>query len=62
MNEAQISARNCIERANGILKRRFPALKYGLRLKLDKTLPVIVAAVVINNIALLAGDEIPPED
>jgi len=61
-NDAQISARNCIERANGILKRRFPALKYGLRVKLANTLPVIVAAVVANNIALITGDEEPPED
>lgn len=61
-NEAHISARNCIERANGILKRRFPALKYGLRLKLKHTLPVIVAAVVVNNIALIAGDQEPPAD
>ena len=61
-NAAQISARNCIERANGILKRRFPALKYGLRVKLANTLPVIVAAVVANNIALITGDEEPPED
>ena len=61
-NAAQISARNCIERANGILKRRFPALKYGLRVKLANTLPVIVAAVVANNIALFTGDEEPPED
>lgn len=61
-NEAHISARNCIERANGILKRRFPALKYGLRLKLKNTLPVIVAAVVVNNIALIAGDQEPPAD
>lgn len=61
-NAAQISARNCIERAIGILKRRFPALKYGLRVKLANTLPVIVAAVVVNNIALITGDEEPPED
>jgi len=33
-NSAQILARNCIERTIGKLKHRFPALKYGLRLKL----------------------------
>jgi len=59
---AQILARNVIERANGILKRRFPALKYGLRLRLDHTLPAIVAAVVLNNIALIMGDNVPSED
>ena len=61
-NCAQISARNVIERANGILKRRFPALKYGLHLRLDHTLPAIVAAVILNNIALVMGDDVPPED
>jgi len=61
-NEAHMTARNCIERANGILKRHFPALKYGLRLKLKNTLPVIVAAVVVNIIALTAGDQEPPAD
>lgn len=61
-NTAQISARNSIERANGILKRRFPALKYGIRLKLNNILPVIVATVVANNIALIAGDQDPPDD
>jgi len=30
-NAAQIKARNSIERTFGVLKRRFPALKYGLR-------------------------------
>jgi hypothetical protein len=44
------------------LKRRFPALKYGMRLKLQNILPVIVAAVVVNNIALMAGDEVPDDD
>jgi len=63
-NEAQILARNCIERANGIIKRRFPALKYCLRLSLKHTLPVIVAIVVLHNIALLLvlGDEEPEDD
>jgi len=61
-NTAHTAARNSIERANGILKRRFPALKYGMRLSVEHTLPVIVAAVVVNNIALMMGDDEPPED
>lgn len=61
-NAAHVAARNCIERANGILKRRFPALKYGMRVTVDHTLPVIVAAVVLNNIALMMGNDEPPAD
>jgi len=61
-NAAHISARNCIERTNGVLKRRFPALKYGMRLTIEHTLPVIVATVVLHNIALVMGDGEPPED
>ena len=51
-----------IERTNGILKRRFPALKYGLRLKLENILPVIVATVILHNIAMILGDEEPDDD
>lgn len=61
-NMAQISARNCIERTNGRLKRRFPCLKYGMRLRRDHILPVIVATVVLHNIAAALGDEEPPDD
>jgi nuclease HARBI1 len=61
-NAAQISARNCIERTNGRLKRRFPAVKYGMRLRIDHILPVIVATVVLHNIAVVLGDEDPPDD
>ena len=61
-NNAQISARNCIERTNGILKRRFPALKYGLRIRTENVLPVIVATTVLHNIAASLGDAEPPHD
>ena len=61
-NSAHIAARNCIERTNGLLKRRFPALKYGMRLKLSNVLPVIVATAVLHNIAMLMKEEDPPED
>lgn len=61
-NAAHVCARNSIERANGTLKRRFPALKYGMRVAVKHTLPVIVATVVLNNIALIMGDDEPPAD
>ena len=61
-NNAQISARNCIERTNGMLKRRFPALKYGLRLHLENILPVIVAITVLHNIAITMGEDEPTAD
>ena len=61
-NAAHVSARNCIERTNGLLKRRFPCLKYGMRLHLENILPVIVATVVLHNIAVLTRDEDPDDD
>ena len=61
-NRAQTSARNCIERTNGVLKRRFPALKYGMRLKTENVLSVIVAVVVLHNIATVMQDDQPPDD
>jgi len=61
-NEAQIKARTSIERANGLLKRRFPILKYGLRVKLERTLPIIVATTVLHNIARIMGEDEPEED
>jgi len=61
-NSAQILARNCIERMLGMSKRRFPALKYGLRLKLSNTLRVIVATVVLHNIAVTLGEDEPGDE
>ncbi|KAJ8912434.1 hypothetical protein NQ315_006100, partial [Exocentrus adspersus] len=60
-NEAQIRTRNCIERTNGVLKRRFPALCYGLRCNLNNALSTIVATAVLHNVARrMHEDEAPP--
>jgi len=45
-----------------MLKRRFPALKYGLHLKLPNTLLVIVAIVLLQNIAVTLGEDEPEDD
>lgn len=58
--EAHISTRNVIERCFGVWKRRFPVLAYGLRLKLDTILQVIVATAVLHNIARNMNEEEPP--
>ena len=59
-NEAHIRTRNTVERLIGVWKRRFPVLAYGLRLKLDTALTVIVAAGVIHNFAKLHNEPAPP--
>jgi hypothetical protein len=42
----------------GVLKRRFPCLRNGLRLKLDTTVKVIVACGVLHNISKEQDDDI----
>lgn len=61
-NEAHIRTRNSIERTNGVIKRRFPVLAYGIRLKLETSFSVIVAAVVLHNIARHMNEPDPPPD
>jgi hypothetical protein len=46
-NESHIRTRNCIERCFGVLKRRFPVLAYGCRLKIETTMTIIVAVTFI---------------
>jgi hypothetical protein len=62
-NEAHIRTRNTIERIFGVWKRRFPVLAYGLQLKMDTALTVIVAAEVLHNFAKLNNEqEAPPAE
>lgn len=59
-NESHIRTRNLIERTFGIWKRRFPALCYGLRCKIETSMVVIIATAVLHNIARTAGEDMPP--
>lgn len=45
-----------VEKFFGIWKRRFQALRYGLRFQQVRSAAVIVAAAVLNNIAKGAGE------
>ena len=60
-NYSQIRSKNPVERTFGVLKRLFPCLKLGLRIKVKNSLPIIVACIVLHNIALRHG-EIEPQD
>ncbi|KYQ53498.1 hypothetical protein ALC60_00024, partial [Trachymyrmex zeteki] len=53
---------NIIERLFGIWKRCFPVLALGLRLRLNSVIAVIIAIVVLHNVARQNGDEEPTED
>jgi len=61
-NFSQIRTRNPIERTFGVWKRRFPCLKLGLRVQLQRSLVVIVACAVLHNIALRLHEEDAPPD
>ncbi|ENN81912.1 hypothetical protein YQE_01706, partial [Dendroctonus ponderosae] len=54
--------RNKIECCFGILKRRFPVLAYGCRLKLQNSLSVIVAVTVLHNLARDMNESVPDAD
>lgn len=59
-NQAHIRTRNVIERINGIWKRRFPVLAYGMRCSINNIMPIIVATAVIHNKARRMGEGDPP--
>lgn len=51
-NTSHISTRNTIERAFGILKRRFAILSIPMRTKLRNSKIIIMACAVLHNIAI----------
>ncbi|XP_036150400.1 putative nuclease HARBI1 [Monomorium pharaonis] len=61
-NESQIRTRNSIERLFGVWKRRFPVMALGLRVSVKNSFPIIIATVVLHNIARRAGEDVPPDD
>lgn len=61
-NAAHIRTRIRIEQAFGILKRRFPALHFGIRTKIDTVYAIIVACAVLHNIAIDQNEPEPPND
>lgn len=58
-NETQIRTRNSIERFFGVIKRRFPVLSLGMRVRLDTVQDIIVATTVLHNIARTENEEEP---
>lgn len=58
-NESQIRTRNVIERTFGVIKRRFPVLSLGMRVKLGTAKLIIVACAILHNIAVDDKDPVP---
>ena len=61
-NYAHIRTRNPIERTFGMLKKKFPCLSQGLRTNPTRCGNTVVAAAILYNIALSAGEIAPDEE
>lgn len=59
-NESLIRTRNVVERKYGVWEKRFSALAMGIRLKLDTIQAMVVATVVLHNIARDEKERVPP--
>lgn len=51
-----ISTRNVVERQYGVLKRRFPVLAYGMRVRVSTAQKLVTAAAIMHNICIDARD------
>lgn len=60
-NRCHIKTRNAVERAFGVLKKRFACLKGTVTLHLDTTQAVIVAGAVLHNLAILQRVPLPED-
>lgn len=60
-NKSHIKTRNTIEKALGVLKRRFRYLDTTMRTNLDTTKAIIVASAVLHNIAIQTGVDMEDE-
>jgi hypothetical protein len=61
-NRSLKKTRIIIEHSFGMLKKRFPALLYELRCKLETARAVIASAVVMHNLLLKFKDEMSAPD
>ena len=57
-NASHAQVRNCIERAFGVLKQRWPVIKGTVNLDLPATINVITACFVLHNMLLGLGDRV----
>ena len=58
-NKAHSKTRVVVEQTFGILKQRFPCLRYTLRNKIDHIPNIIVATAILHNICLERNDDQP---
>ena len=57
-NRSHIKTRNTVERAFGVLKHRFYALKTGIRVKdMEFASRLVIAAMVLHNMCIDVGDD-----
>lgn len=59
---AIIRTRNVVERQYGVMKRRFPALAYGLRVNVRLAQKLITAAAMLHNICIEQNEIEAPRD
>lgn len=58
-NRSHIKTRVTIERTNGILKNRFGCLSHRLRYDPRTVGKIVVACVILHNLAILQNDVVP---